>query len=126
MTRKEHLSAARGALAGSLLLFGITLVLPAVLEGCAQPSTGVSNSVIAAERTLTLAEQTAKIYTDLPRCGSLPAVGKPFCSDPALVAKMADADNKAYAAVKAAQRNEALLGAALDAIAAYQSLTLGR
>ncbi len=98
------------------------LLVLSLLAACAQPRAGVSNSVIAAERTLTLAEQTAKVYTDLPRCGSLPAVGKPLCSDAALAAKMADYDNKAYAAVKAAQRNEALIGVALDAIGAYQSL----
>lgn len=103
-----------------------SIIVLGLVAGCAQPSVGVSNSVVAAERTLTLAEQTAKIYTDLPRCGSLPAVGKPFCSDAALAAKMADYDNKAYTAVKAARNNEALLGVALDAIGAYQSLILGR
>ncbi len=99
-----------------------SLVILGLVSACAQPSVGVSNSVVAAERTLTLVEQTAKIYTDLPRCGSLPAVGKPICSDPALVAKIAAADTVAYNAVKAAQRNEALIGVALDAIGAYQSL----
>ncbi len=103
--------------------FGIACAGLIALSGCVSPpSAGVSKGVLAAERTLTLAEQTGQVYTDLPRCGSLLAVGKPLCSDPAIAAKMAAADNKAYAAVVAARQNEALLGAALDAIAAYQAL----
>lgn len=99
-------------------LFGLLLLLAA----CAAPSAGVSNAVIAAERSLSLAEEVAKNYTDLPRCGSLPARGRPLCSDAALAAKMAEADRKAYNAVVLARTNEALLGTALDAVAAYQSL----
>lgn len=90
-----------------------------VLPGCASDDlrAGVSAKVSAAVVTLTTAERLALIYTSQPRC---PAPAP--CSDPAIVQRIKDADNQAYAAVKAAERNEALLGAALTAIQNFQSV----
>lgn len=103
-------------------LAGVFAAVLLALAACTTPSATVSNSVLAAGKLLQVTEQTAQLYTDLPRCGSIPARDKPLCSDPALAAKMAEADRKAYAAVETARRNEALIGAALDAISAYQDL----
>jgi hypothetical protein len=75
---------------------------------------GVSAKVDAAVVGLTTAENAALIYTGLPRCG---AVGSSaICSDQATVDRIKAADNRAYAAVKAAEQNEALLSVALDAV----------
>lgn len=94
---------------------------PLTLQGCAT-SDVASRGVIVAEQLLTTAETLAKNYTDLPRCGSIPARDRPLCSDAALVAKMAEADNRAYDTVRAARQNEALIDAALAAITDFQSL----
>jgi hypothetical protein len=96
-----------------------------LLVACTAPSAQVSNTVLGLQKTLQLAEQTAMIYTDLPRCGSLPARGKPICSDPALAARLAEYDRKAWEAVQMAHRNEAMIGAAIEAVSAYQALIPG-
>lgn len=89
-----------------------------LLAACAAPSVGVSNAVLAAEQSLTLAEQTALIYTRLPRCDTS---GATICSDQATVDRIKALDNKAYAAVVAARSNETLLS---DAIAATNAFSL--
>lgn len=86
---------------------------------CGTPSPGVAAKVDAAVVGLTTAEKLALIYTRLPSCETT-AKGK-LCSDPAVKQKIKDLDNTAYKAVKAAEKNEALLSAALDAVAALQS-----
>ena len=93
----------------------LALVLAAALAACANAGAGISAKVDAAVVGLTAAERAALVYTSLPRC---PAAA--LCSDPATVQKIKDADNIAYAAVKAAEQNEALLGAALSAVSALQ------
>jgi|SRR5579863_284665 len=92
----------------------LALPLAVGLFSCANP--GVSAKVDAAVVGLTAAERAALVYTSLPRC---PAAA--ICSDPATVQRIKDADNTAYAAVKMAEANEALLGAALQAISALTS-----
>ena len=106
-------------------LAGVFAGLLLMLAACATPSVTVSNSVLAVQKSLQIAEQTAMIYTDLPRCGSLPARGKPICSDPELAAQMAAADAKAWDAVQKAHANEALLSGAIEAVSAYQALIAG-
>lgn len=88
-----------------------------VLGACASTSGRVSNAVDAAVVSLTTAERLALVYTSLPRC----PVQKPVCSDPSTVARIKDLDNKAYAAVKAAESNEALLSVAIAAVQSFQS-----
>lgn len=84
--------------------------------GACSTSPGVSAKVDAAVVGLTTAENAALIYTRLPRCGTTGASA--VCSDQATVDRIKAADLKAYAAVKAAEQNEALLSVALDAVSA--------
>lgn len=100
-------------------LAGVFAAVLFVLPGCATDNARaeVRSKVSAAVVTLTTAERLALIYTSQPRC---PAPVP--CSDPVLVQRIKDADNQAYAAVKAAERNEALLGVALTAIQNFQSV----
>ncbi len=97
-------------------LFLAGLLSGALLTAACSTTVGVSSSVDAAVVGLTTAERLALIYTSLPRC---PAPAP--CSDPATVQKIKDLDLTAYNAVKAAEKNEALLSGALTAISAFQS-----
>lgn len=85
------------------------------LGACQNPQ--VSAKVDAAIVSLTTAERLALVYTSLPRC----PVSAPICSDPARVAQIKSLDMKAYTAVKVAEKNEALLSAAIDAVQSFQS-----
>jgi hypothetical protein len=99
----------------------LAVMLPVlfILANCAGTGGGsVSSKVAAAVVSLTTAERLALIYTSQPRC----TVAPPPCSDPATVQRIKDADNQAYAAVKAAEQNEAMLGSALTAIKNLQSV----
>jgi hypothetical protein len=109
----------------------LACILPFALASCGNLAPGsatpavsgppiVSGSVAAAEIALTNAERLALHYTGLPRCGT--AAATPLCSNPATVQQIKDYDNRAYAAVKAARANEALLGLALSAIDAFGSI----
>lgn len=89
-----------------------------LMAGCtsATQQNQTNNDIGAVQVALTGAEQAAKIYTDLPRCGSTRAGGSSVCSDPATVKKIGDLDNTAYNAVIAARSNSGLLAAAQAAI----------
>lgn len=88
--------------------------LALLATACASP--GVANKVDAAVVALTTAERLALNYTSLPRCGTSPKTPV-VCSTPSVVAAIKAADQKAYDAVKAAEKNEAFLSMALVAIA---------
>lgn len=90
------------------------------------PSSNVATakSVAAAEQSLTLAMQTATIYTDLPRCGSAGATV--VCSDRDIVRQIRLAAIKAHNLMVKARKNEALLGGALNAIDALSNIIPGR
>ena len=82
-----------------------------------------SAKVAQTEVALTAAENAALQYVQLPRCpGPVPGA---LCSDQAIVAKIAAADNAAYAAVKQAEANtgnSAAQQVAQDAVAALTAL----
>lgn len=99
--------------------FALTAAL--ALGACTGASIAVQNDVLAAEQSLTTAEQVALIYTSLPRCGTPGASS--ICSDPTMVAKIKALDDQAYAAVKAAEQNQALLSNALAAISSLVAAT---
>lgn len=63
-----------------------------------------NRSVAAAEQTLTLAMNAARIYTDLPRCGTTLAR---ICSDPVIAGLIRHHAIQAHNALVAARRNEA-------------------
>lgn len=88
-----------------------------VLAACVDKEVAntVNNDLAAAEVSLTGVERLAKIYTDLPRCGSV-KVTTAICSDPVLVSKIASLDSTAYNAVRAAKTNSAMLSVAITAI----------
>lgn len=83
------------------------------LSSCANVPPTVASKVDAAVVGLTAAEKAALIYTTLPRC----TAAVPPCSSQVTVDKIKDLDNRAYAAVKSAEQNEALLWLATQAIA---------
>lgn len=95
----------------------------ALLLGVAACSTttsrGVTTTVDAAVVGLSTAETLALIYTKLPRC-IVPKTSM-LCSDAGIVRKLKDLDMVAYNAVKAAEKNEALISTAIDAVAALQT-----
>jgi hypothetical protein len=99
-----------GAALAAVLSLGVV-----ALSGCGA-SPGVSAKVDAAVVGLTAAENAALLYTRLPRC---PAPAP--CSTQATVDLIKAADNRAYAAVKAAEQNEALVSFALDAVSSLAS-----
>ena len=98
----------------------LAAVVVGVLSACASQQTTqtVTAGVEAAAIALTTAERLALIYKKLPRCGT---VGSNVCSDPDVVKRMLDLDNTAYAAVKSAEQNQALLATAVTAIANFRS-----
>jgi TRAP-type C4-dicarboxylate transport system permease small subunit len=96
------------------LLLATALTLSLAACSTSQP---VSNDVAAAEIALTSAERVALIYTTLPRCGGAVTI----CSAQATVDKIKALDTEAYTAVKAAQKNSALISAAWAAISSFQS-----
>ena len=81
------------------------------LAGCSGVT--ASNDVASTAVALTGAERLASVYVALPRC---PATAP--CSDPAVVAQIKAADNAAYAAVKQAEANPSMSGAAAAAVSA--------
>lgn len=94
----------------------ITAVCVLSLAACTT-SPKVAASVDAAVVALTTAEGLAVIYKKLPACPTV----KFACSDPVVVKKLQDLDMTAYAAVKAAEKNEALLSYALSSIDAFKT-----
>ena len=91
----------------------------ALLVSACATSPDVSAKIDAAIVGLSTAESLALIYTRLPRC--VVPKGVMLCSDPATVQKIKDLDMTAYNAVKAAEKNGALVSAALDAVQAFQT-----
>lgn len=80
-------------------------VITAPTAGGVPSNIGVVNrSVAAAEQTLTLVMQTARGYTDLPRCG---ATGVRICSDPGTVRQIRSYAIQAHNALIVARANEA-------------------
>lgn len=103
---------------GTTYFAAAALAVLLMLGGCAGTNLDPTSKVYAAVAALTAAERAALIYTTLPRCPRPPP-----CSDPATVQRIKDADTMAYNAVKLAERNEAMLGAALTAISGLQAVT---
>jgi hypothetical protein len=95
------------------------IVLAAALLCAACTSANQQSSIAALEVGLATAETAAVAYKDLPPCGGTATV----CSDPAIVAQMKAADNKAYDAIKAAEA-KAATGASVDLTAATAALSL--
>lgn len=125
------------ARAGFALVVGLNLAMfaagcvkdtpPAIgtpIDAAAPPPSSsvpiVATSVSAAGRSLTLAMQMAKVYTDLPRCDSHGATV--LCSDRETVRAIREAAIKAHNAYLAARKNEALLGAAVSAINLFTNI----
>ena len=86
--------------------------VPATTAGSAGP---IATDVGTVALALTAAERLAIAYIKLPRC---PAPAP--CSDPAIVAKIAAADNAAFNAVQAARTGAGTVDAAWSAIATLQ------
>ena len=86
----------------------IILAACLAVAGCASQSAPVaySNTVAGAEVALTTAERAALV-----------CIGTPLCSDPATVARIKAADNRAYAAVKIARAGSGSPDLATAAIA---------
>ena len=94
----------------------LLLVLAATGAAC---TTGQPQQTAALlESGLTVAEQTALGYFKLPRCPTQ----APVCSDPALVLKIAAADNAAFKAIKDVEA-AAAAGGSPDTTAATAALT---
>lgn len=100
----------------SMLVVVAALPLAACGGFATPPPVIITNGIAAAEIALTNAEILALDYTRLPRC--MPRMSL-ACSDPVIVQKIKDADNRAYAAVVAARRNQAMIGVAWAAIDAF-------
>jgi hypothetical protein len=83
--------------AAALALLAIA-VGPVALVGCGSDPKA---DLAATEVALTEAEAIALRYVTQPTCNGYNA---PLCSDPATVAAIKEADNRAYAAVKLARR----------------------
>lgn len=101
----------------------VPALLLAALIGLSVPLAGCTNgqpqqTAALLESGLTVAEQTALGYFKLSRC---PAQA-PVCSDPALVIKIAAADNAAFKAVKDVE-TAAAAGGTPDTTAATAALT---
>lgn len=95
------------------------ILLGAALLALAACTTGQPQETAAVMASgLTVAERTALGYVSLPRC---PA-GAPVCSDPAIVAKIRQADDAAYTEVKKFEA-AARAGGSADATAAQGALT---
>ncbi len=92
-----------------------------VVVGLASCTTtpAVGNDIAAVEIALTAAERAALIYTSLPRCGGVATL----CSSQATVDRVKAADQQAYQAMKAAQKDSGLISAAWGAISAFQLAT---
>jgi hypothetical protein len=100
----------------------VLFLLPilAGLAGCAvNTSTIPTNTIAAAETSLTGADQLALLYTSLPACGS--AVATAVCADPTLKAKIKADAQTAYNDLLAAKADASLLASATAAIQAYAS-----
>lgn len=100
----------------------VVIVVSILAAGCAaQQGASVQTDVAKAEVALTAAERVALHYVTLPPCLKAHA---PLCSDAAVVARIKQADNAAYAAVKAARasNNRSDLTAANAAVAALSAL----
>ena len=95
----------------------LVLLLAVPVAGCSLRSgdvkSGSDRSLAAVEIALTNAEMLALKYTSLPRCA--PEVPQP-CSDAEIVARIKEADAKAYALVVAARQDSAKLPDALRAV----------
>ena len=74
-----------------------------IVAGCAS---SVSSDIAASKASLAAMEQTAKAYVELPLCGTVESVGKPFCSSKSVISIIKDADNAAYEAVQAADKSQ--------------------
>jgi len=106
----------------------LTAAFLTCLTGCQNP-TGTSplttvtatamNTVDAAEVALTAAEQTATLYTSLPVCTTPKTVA--VCADAYVKQKIKNADQIAYAQVKAAEAGTATATQALTAVSALSS-----
>jgi hypothetical protein len=80
----------------------------------------MAKSVAAASQSFTLAMQTAKIYTDLPRCRT-PRVER-LCSDTETVREIRRAAIKAHNALMDARKNTVLIDTALRAIDLFRAV----
>lgn len=100
------------------IIIGVLLL---TLAACASTElTAVTGkSVAAAVVSLTLAERLALVYTKLPRCS---AVVTKICSTQGTVDKLKELDQKAFDAVVAARKNQALIADAWTAISAFQAV----
>lgn len=104
-----------------LLMLGAALI--AACSACSStPSSVVPNTITSVEIALTAAEKAALIYKRLQTCPTPRSAVFMLCSDPAMVQKILDADNKAYAAVVAARSNAALIGTAVGLIEAFTAI----
>lgn len=107
----------RAAALGLVAVMALSLALAAC-------NTNPQSDIAAAEVALTEAESIALRYVTQPTCNGMNA---PLCSDPATVEQIKAADNKAYAAVKAARRlaspSPAEVAVATAAVAELTALT---
>jgi hypothetical protein len=99
-------------------MLAVVAALPLAACGSLAPAppATVANGIAAVEIALTNAEILALDYTTLPRCMPQMLLA---CSDPAIVQKIKDYDNRAYAAVTLARRNQTMIGVAWTAISAF-------
>lgn len=90
-----------------------------LLAGCSTQPAAVKTDIAAIELALTAAEKAALLYVTRPQCPK----GAPICSEKATVDQVKQADNTAYAAVKAARASgdSAKAATASAAIAALVS-----
>jgi len=101
--------------------FALALALPLALAACGsstQSAVATAQTTLAGvEVALTAAERAALAYAGLPRCPSVV-----LCSQQATVDAIKAADQKAYAALKAAKTDVALVSEAQAALAVLVAL----
>lgn len=91
-----------------------TLFLAVLLSACSTTPTTPQQTIYQIEANYTAAAQIILAYKGLPPCPAATVL----CSDPAVVAKLKDADNIAYASLKAAETVARSPGAGANAATA--------